>query len=681
MVSLPNHSKYLSRLVTSTSFLSLALSLFCNSAVAAPSHLLDSCQSNTSFNIGAGIYDITGPAAEEGMMGYAMIGQQTAGILQRLWARAFVIESPCNGKRVVFVNADLGMIFQGIKEEVVRKLQEKYGNVYSDDNVLLTATHTHSGPGGFSTYTLYNLTTFGFSRENFNTIIDGIVAAIDRAQNNMVPAQIKIASGDLTGISYSRSPQAYLLNPQSERDRYQGDTDTQMTLVRFDSLAGKPIGMINWFPIHGVSMNNKNQLINGDNKGYAEYLFEKDFNSDYGPSAYVAAFAQANAGDVSPNPYGHEGGEGLEGVMDIENAGKPQYAKAKELFSSATNLVTGGVDYRHSFVAMDNVTVTPEYTNGQPQKTCTAAVGVSMLAGTQDGEGVGKQGVTCDTVSQTLPGFVCKIITTPCQGVKPIAVETGSKTPPWTPPILPMQVFKIGNLVIVAAPVELTTMSGRRIRETVAKHLPTGEDDHIVLSALSNAYSGYVATNDEYQMQRYEGASTHFGPWTLAALQQEFATLTQALTDNKPVDAGPEPVDLSNSQIDLQPPVVLDDVPLSKKFGDVYQDVNAQYKPGDTVQVMFWGGHPKNNYHTQDTFLAVQHFENGQWNTVVRDRDWGAEYHWQRNGAAYSLITIVWRIPQDVAPGQYRIVHYGDWKSGWNGKIYPYTGYSSIFKI
>ena len=34
------------------------------------------------------------------MMGYAMIQQQTEGTHSRLHGRAFVIESPCNGKKL-----------------------------------------------------------------------------------------------------------------------------------------------------------------------------------------------------------------------------------------------------------------------------------------------------------------------------------------------------------------------------------------------------------------------------------------------------------------------------------------------------------------------------------------------------------------------------------------------------
>jgi len=639
----------------------------------------DSCSGNTQFNVGAGVYDITGPAAEEGMMGYAMIGQQTAGLLQRLWARAFVIESACNNKRIVFVNVDLGHVFQAVREHVIQKLQAKYGDRYNEQNVLITATHEHSGPGGYSTYKLYDLTTFGFSRKNFDTIVDGIVAAVDRAEANLAPSEIKFAHDQLTGINFNRSPTAYLQDPEGERNRYAGDTDTDMSLIRFNRADGTPIGLINWFPIHGTSMNNKNHLINGDNKGYAEYLFEKDFQSDYGPAAFVAAFAQANAGDVSPN-NGVEGGDGAEGIKDVEKAGTPQYLTAKNLFNQANEAITGGVDYRQTFIQMDQVKVDPIYTDGNSQTTCIAAIGVSMLAGTTDGEGIGKQGVTCDDVSHIIPGFVCEKVTTPCQGAKPIALQTGNFSPPWTPNILPLQVIRIGNLVIVATPMELTTMTGRRIREAVENVLPKTGNYHVVLSTLANAYAGYVATNEEYQIQRYEGASTHFGPWEQAALSQEFVKLTTALFNNQPVDPGPTPPDLLDSQVDLQPGVIVDEHPFEKPFGSLEQDVKSHYHAGDTVQAVFWGAHPKNNYHTQDSFFAVQEFINNDWKDVRYDRDWDTEYHWERKGISYSLITVIWRTAKDTPPGKYRIVQYGDSKA-LDGTITPYTGYSSVFEI
>ena len=47
-----------------------------------------------------------------------------------------------------------------------------------------------------------------------------------------------------------------------------------------------------------------------------------------------------------------------------------------------------------------------------------------------------------------------------------------------------------------------------------------GSDVHVVLAGLTNTYSSYVATFEEYGAQRYEGASTIFGPHTLDAYIQ-----------------------------------------------------------------------------------------------------------------------------------------------------------------
>lgn len=58
--------------------------------------------------------------------------------------------------------------------------------------------------------------------------------------------------------------------------------------------------------------------------------------------------------------------------------------------------------------------------------------------------------------------------------------------------------------------VEFTTMAGRRLRDAVKMVLTSegnGEFDsntRIVIAGLTNAYSQYVTTFEEYQVQRYE---------------------------------------------------------------------------------------------------------------------------------------------------------------------------------
>ncbi len=100
----------------------------------------------------------------------------------------------------------------------------------------------------------------------------------------------------------------------------------------------------------------------------------------------------------------------------------------------------------------------------------------------------------------------------------------------WHPDIIDTQMLKIGNLLIAALPGEFTTMSGRRMRESVqnmALEVTQGsEDTVVVLAGLSNVYTHYITTFEEYQRQRYEAASTIYGPYTLDAYLQQYRYLT-----------------------------------------------------------------------------------------------------------------------------------------------------------
>jgi neutral ceramidase len=145
--------------------------------------------------------------------------------------------------------------------------------------------------------------------------------------------------------------------------------------------------------------------------------------------------------------------------------------------------------------------------------------------------------------------------------------------------------------------------------------------------------------------------------------------------------AGPAPRNLANAQSSLITGVVFDDVPLFKSFGDVKSNASSSYNRGATASVTFWGGHPKNNLKTQSTFLEVQRQSGSSWITVARDWDPETRYEWKRDGIANSQVTIRWAIPSNATIGNYRIRHYGHWKSGWTGKISSYTGTSRTFSV
>lgn len=640
--------------------------------------------SHEEYLAGAGVYDITGPAAELGMMGYGQISQKTSGILQRLYARAFIVANQANSKRIVLVVADLGQIFQSIHQGVLQKLKLLFGDIYNETNIMLSATHTHSGPGGYAHDTFYNLTILGFDNQNFEVITNGIVQAIVKAHQNLAPGRISIAKGEVIDASFNRSEAAYQVNPISERLNYSENVHRTMTQLRMDNVNG-PFALLNWFAVHGTSLNNKNLLISGDNKGFAAANLETLQNQRYNIDNFIAGFAQEASGDISPNAAG-QGKDGNEGIKKLISDANKQVETASSLFDNfSTELIQGFIDTRQIFVNMADVSIAPEFTEGDgPRKTCPSAIGISMLAGTKDGPGFGRQGLTCGELSGIFSGIICDPFFNQCHGVKPIILSTGTTNPPMIPQILPFQLMKLGQLMIIGLPFEITTMAGRRIRERILTKLSSLGISHVVIASLSNGYASYITTKEEYQVQAYEGGSNQFGPYSLNAIFQILDNLASLMLTNQQAAKGPEPLDLSGKQITLQTPVIFDSMPLietirGKNFGSIKTDARARYAPLDTVIVEFFGAHPKNNLLTGDSFLFVEQYRDGLWYPIFSDKNIETSFFWNRLGIASSVITVIWRIPVE-SKGMFRIRHKGFSKNLWQ-TITPYEGFSSPFLV
>ncbi|KAI4503889.1 hypothetical protein M0802_001292 [Mischocyttarus mexicanus] len=259
---------------------------------------------HASYSIGVGIADSTGPVAEVVFMGYAKMDQKGSGIHLRTFSRAYIIDD--GEERFVFVSVDSSMVGSEVRKAVLTKLRPQYDNLYTEKNVMISGTHTHSSPGGFMMDVLFDLTTYGFSKESFNAIVNGITKSIQRAHDAVVPGRIFLTQGEVLEANINRSPLAYLNNPKVERDKYDYNVDKTMTQLQFVGADNKPLGVINWFAIHPTSMNNTNHLVSSDNVGYASILFEKMMNKDamIGKGPFVASFASTNLGDVSPNTRG-----------------------------------------------------------------------------------------------------------------------------------------------------------------------------------------------------------------------------------------------------------------------------------------------------------------------------------------------------------------------------------------
>ncbi|KAK7086864.1 Neutral ceramidase, partial [Halocaridina rubra] len=600
---------------------------------------------------------------------------------------------------------------------VIEKLQQEYGAIYNHANVMLSGTHTHSGPGGYLQFLVFDVTSLGFLQDSFDALVEGIFQSIKMAHENVVPGYIYVNSGELLDTSINRSPTGYLNNPEEERAKYEYDTDKLMTLLKFVGEDGTDIGMFNWYAVHPVSMNNTNKLISGDNKGYASQLFEEamDPGSLPGQSKFVAAFAQSNCGDVSPNTMGPrcidtglpcdmasstcDGrvknciafGPGKDMFESTEIIGRNQYLKAMELYYGASQMkLSGPVQYIQQFIDMPNYEVT--LGNGTQVKTCLPALGFSFAAGTIDGTGAFDfaQGMTeGNPFWNLIVNWIHKPSQeqTDCHAPKPILLDTGefNRPYPWHPRIMDTQVGRIGDFFVLPVPGEFTTMAGRRFRDQVKA---TAQAEGIlgpipVIAGLSNVYSHYITTWEEYQVQRYEAASTIFGPNTLSAYMQQYSYLTAALLRDESVPAGPSPPDLSEKVLNLLPGVMYDGTGPGYAFGDVIAQPYPLAYTGETVTAKFVAGHPRNNVMLGGTFLTVQREQlDGTWVTFATDASWETRFVWERMSSLLgtSVVSVKWDIPINTAEGTYRITHTGYFKTFLRGTSL-YEGVTDPFKV
>lgn len=273
---------------------------------------MQSCLNTSPYLIGTGISDVTGPPAEVMFAGYCDFSQLGSGIFMRQWARAFIIREKNTTNSVVLVTADIPLMSGGVYVDVLKRLKEKYGLLYNEKNVIISATHTHSGPGGyFKTYALNIFAGMTFHDGNFKKISDGIFNAIVMAHERLSPGRVTVNSGEFSWkaserVNRQRSEPAYVLNrdindyllPDGQAD----NTNRTITQFKFIKEDGTVIGMYNWSPVHPNVSGSHLTLINGDVSGLASYLIEKEHGVNYlDNTGFVAAFAYSDAADTSSN--------------------------------------------------------------------------------------------------------------------------------------------------------------------------------------------------------------------------------------------------------------------------------------------------------------------------------------------------------------------------------------------
>ncbi|AHH18474.1 ceramidase [Nocardia nova SH22a] len=644
------------------------------------------------YLVGCGIADVTGAVAGQGMMGYSDLEQVAEGLLMRCWARAYIVVDQATGDRIAFVTVDIACLFQSVHLAVMRRLAQRFGDLYTERNVNLNATHNHNSCGGTAREYAYSLAAYGFQQNSHYAEVNGIVEAIARAHERLAPGTLGLGRGELHDASANRSREAFELNPAQDKAEFPNGIDPAVTVLRIRQ-GSKDIGAITWFATHGTSLTDANRLISADNKGYAGYRWEHDemgVRYQDGQPGFLAAFAQTNAGDVTPNlglGKFHPNGPTDDHRANCALIGERQYRSGRAVFDSATPMRSTGVDAVLRYIDLSAITIDGAYTpDGGPARTTAAMMGASAMAASSEDNTRSQLAFLYEgqrnPVVEALGGVDAPIEQwmRDAQAPKLIGAPLGILGPrPWNPQILAIQIMRIGDLVLASGPAEYTVVSGLRIRRVVARALNIPVEN-VLMQGYANGYSGYVTTPEEYLSQQYEGGETLYGRWTLSAYMQEFDRLARALAARVDLGRGPAPLDwTSGPQPSLLPPVPPDVPVLGRRFGDVLTAPHPRYQHGQTVTVEFCGTHPDNDFRTGGTYFEIQQGDGGR---VFDDNDWCTELHWSRPDGqpAASIIRIHWTIPDTMGPGRYRIRYSGTCRDA-TGALSTFTTRSPEFDI
>ena len=547
-----------------------------------------------AYQIGWGRQEIEIPPAGFAMHGYGQPRHQALTQRSPLHARALYIKDP-DDQALWFCCLDLGYVTYAMREAICVQLRTLEGEGFDEARLVLTCTHTHSGPGGCSHDVLYNLVTPGFQPEHLARVVAAACGALKSAQLAAVPADLDLYQGNMgeeVEVAWNRSLDAYNRNPDVTplpATQTQRAVDRGMSVLAVRS-AGQITALLSLFGVHATCLSSRLRGHDGDNKGYAARHAETAL-AGAGNEHPVAIFAQATAGDVSPHDQGPRAytrrmarkGE-AEYYYAREN-GERQSRFALELLGLPPEMkVHGRTDAVLTYIDFTNVKADPAFAEGEPEAwTSEPCHGVAFFAGTPvDGPGMPKplvagakliarrvkarrlrnlaeygsserayferlyaaQGAK-DILMESgrkyvlgrpfsrlpLPGFADPLVDELKRQVRAGAVQTSAMVPT----VLPLQIVTLGALAVVCCPGEFTTVAGRRVRDTVMATLAPEGIKQVLICTYCNDYMGYVTTCEEYQQQAYEGGHTLYGQWTLAAFQTHFAQLAQQLA--RPVKA------------------------------------------------------------------------------------------------------------------------------------------------
>jgi hypothetical protein len=213
-----------------------------------------------------------------GLYPHAFWFKPAQGHLDELSVRALVVY--VGEKRITWVAADLVAVDQGF----TRRLGERLvASGIKAGTLIVSASHTHSGPGAFLGSEVFAVTAV--DREDAmvrDAVLDAMVEAVRRAGTRARDARMALAT---------------VAGPPATISRLGGDVDREVVVLKLVARDGEPIAVLWNYAIHGTMLGPRNLRLSGDVMGVASRAIEDALGV---PALYI----NGAVGDVSPRHHG-----------------------------------------------------------------------------------------------------------------------------------------------------------------------------------------------------------------------------------------------------------------------------------------------------------------------------------------------------------------------------------------
>ena len=216
-----------------------------------------------------------------GLYPHAFWFKPSEGALDELAARALVIYA--GDTRVTWVAVDVIAVTQ----DFTRRLGERLtANGIRAGTLIVSASHTHSGPGGFLAAPVFAVSATDREAPAVrDAILDAIVEAVRRAGAGARDARLAVGRAEAPS--------------DIARGRMASEPDPTVIVLTFRTEQAEPIAVVWNYAIHATMLGPGNRRLSGDVTGAVSRALEASLGV---PALYV----NGAVGDVSPRLHGHE---------------------------------------------------------------------------------------------------------------------------------------------------------------------------------------------------------------------------------------------------------------------------------------------------------------------------------------------------------------------------------------